>query len=390
VLSQTYYPTKVVIEPNGLYRFHELTNLALSRLFVVTGQSSMEKTGVLAKLRTATRDANIEILISQRALTNPTHVDVDMIINEANAFNPDVIMGLGGGSSIDIAKIVGMILTNGGSCWDYINMTGKSGKKITKSAIPIIAVPTTSGSGSEATPFAVITHAKSKMKKGIGSSHLYPVLSILDPVLLTTMPAHQTAVTGFDAFAQAIEGFTSVNSTIHSEIYGIQALQLIIENFEKCYDAPKNLEARAKMAWGASMAGLSIGLVDVNLAHAMSHPLSGHFNIQHGLAVALCTVPAIRFNQEHVGNKYRQVAKLFGKDANSNHEAANIVIKKYRQLAEKFGISLKLKNYNIPEEKLVSVVTDTLEIGAIRTNPRPVMHSDLEHLFTAVWEGHDA
>ncbi len=384
--SRIFYPTEVVIEAGGhrsLLPYIPSTN----RLFAVTGHSSMEDAGVLDTLRKQCATAGVALCIHKGISTNPLHVDVDAVVDACRNFGADTVLGLGGGSSIDVAKMVAMLMTNGGSSWDYISIGGNSLRKIEKPTLPLIAVPTTSGTGSESTPYAVVTHAETKMKKGMGHPYLYPKVALLDPELLALMPPEQVAVTGFDAFGQALEGYTSGRSTLHSEFYGYSALKLIAENFERVFDYPNDLDAKAKMAWGATLAGLSIGLVDVNLAHAMSHPLSGRFNIQHGRAVALCTAPAIWFNRAHVGDKYTQAAALFGSGGGSADESAKSLIDAFYQLAEKFDVDLKLKNYDLGDVDMDAVAVDALEIGAIKTNVRPVSFEDVSMLLSHVWEG---
>jgi len=384
--SRIFYPTEVVIEAGG-YRNLLSYMPNTKRLFAVTGHSAMENAGVLDALRGQCTSAGVELHIHKGISTNPLHVDVDAVADACRAFGADTVLGIGGGSSIDVAKMVAMLMTNGGSCWDYIAMGGKSLRKIGIPTLPMIAVPTTSGTGSESTPYAVVTHAETKMKKGMGHSYLYPKVALLDPELLALMPPEQVAVTGFDAFGQALEGYTSGRSTLHSEFCGYSALKLIAENFERVFDCPNDLDAKAGMAWGATLAGLSIGLVDVNLAHAMSHPLSGRFDIQHGRAVALCTAPAIWFNRADVGDKYSQAATLFGGRGGSADASAKSLIDAFYRLAEKFEVDLKLKNYDLGDVDMDAVATDALEIGAIKTNVKPVTFEDVSTLFSHVWEG---
>lgn len=385
--SQIFYPTKVIVEAGGYKKLVSLCPQGTRKLFVVTGHSSMERAGVLNSLKEQCAAADIALHIHKGISTNPTHTEVDTVADECRAFGADAVAGVGGGSSVDVAKMVAMTVTNGGSCWDYISVGGKSLRKIEKETLPLIAVPTTSGTGSESTPYAVVTHSETLMKKGMGHPFLYPAVALLDAELLALMPREQIAVTGFDAFGQALEGYTSGKSTFHSEYYGFAALQLIAENFERAFDEPDNHDVKAKMAWGATQAGLSIGLVDVNLAHALSHPLSGRFDIQHGRAVALCTAPAIWFNKDHVGEKYVKVASLFGFEGTDTDDAARYLIDRFYALAAKFGVDLTLQNYDLGDVDWNVVTDDALEIGAIKTNVRPVSFEQARTLYGYVWEG---
>ncbi len=385
--SQIFYPTKVVVEIGGHRDLISHCPPDTKKIFVITGHKSMEQAGVLDSIEKQCVKADISVCIHRGISTNPTHAEVDTVVEACREFNADTVIGIGGGSSVDVAKMVAMVMTNGGSCWDYISVGGKSLRKIKIKTLPLIAVPTTSGTGSESTPYAVVTHSETQMKKGMGHAFLYPEVALLDPELLSLMPPEQIAVTGFDAFGQALEGYTSGKSTFHSEYYGFAALQLIAANFERAFDEPTNYDVKAKMAWGATQAGLSIGLVDVNLAHALSHPLSGRFNIQHGRAVALCTAPAIWFNKDSVGDKYIKVASLFGFTGTDANEAAKYLIDHFYGLAQKFEVDLSLKNYGLQDVDWEAVTEDALEIGAIKTNVRSVSFEQARALYRCVWEG---
>ncbi len=383
MISRSYYPTRVIIEEGGFRKVVSEAPMEIRSLYVVSGKQSMRKAGVLDELAVVIRKSGIECSFSDGISTNPTDVDVDRLCVQRAECEADAVLGIGGGSSIDAAKLVALQATNGGMVWDYINLKERPAKKVEHDPLPIIAIPTTSGAASESTPYAVITNEEIRVKKGVSSPKLYPVLCIIDPQLLMMMPPRLVAITGFDAFGQALEGYTSGNSTFHSEYFGYSSLTYIVNSLEKSWEHQDDIKAKINMAWGSLLSGLSIGLADVNLAHAMSHPLSAHHNLQHGLAVLLCTFQAIRFNQPVVAEKYRRVARLFG---NGEGDAVYLV-EKLHTWVDKFGIDLALKNYGIPESDLEKFADDALQIGAINTNPRPVTKGDLFNLYTKIWRG---
>lgn len=383
MISRSYYPTRVIIEEGGFRKVVSEAPMEIRSLYVVSGKQSMRKAGVLDELAAVIRKSGIECSFSDGISTNPTDVDVDRLCVQRAECEADAVLGIGGGSSIDAAKLVALQATNGGKVWDYINLKERPAKKIEHDPLPIIAIPTTSGAASESTPYAVITNEEIRVKKGVSSPKLYPVLCIIDPQLLLIMPPRLVAITGFDAFGQALEGFTSGNSTFLSEYFGYSSLTYIVNSLEKSWEHQDDIKAKINMAWGSLLSGLSIGLADVNLAHAMSHPLSAHYNLQHGLAVLLCTFQAIRFNQPVVGEKYERVAGLF----DNGEGGAAYLIEKLHAWVDKFGIDLALKNYGIPESDLDKFAEDALQIGAIKTNPRPVTKGDLVNLYTKIWRG---
>lgn len=385
--SQFYYPSRVILESGGFRRVAAELPAAAKRILVISGQQAMRTAGVLAEIEIALKQAGKPCFFYEGVNTNPTDIEIDKICRAREEFAADCVVGIGGGSSLDAAKLVAMQATNGGSVWDYINLTERPAKKIVSEALPIIAIPTTSGTGSESTPFAVLTHSVTRMKKGVGNTKLYPSLVILDPELLCKMPPRIVAITGLDAFGQALEAYTSGRATFHSDYYGYSALQYLIPNLERSWAEPDNHEAKAAVAWGAFLSGLAIGLVDVNLAHAMSHPISAHYGMQHGLAVFNCTIPAIQFNRSCVAEKYHRVAALFPGEKRDQRDLVDLLIDRLQAWAGQFELPLGLKNYGVPAASLDVFTQDALQIGAIKTNPRPVAAHELRVLYEKAWNG---
>ena len=275
--------------------------------------------------------------------------------------------------------------TNGGKSWDYINLKERPARKILNDSLPVIAIPTTSGGGSESTPYAVITNSDTKMKKGIKSEKLYPKLVIIDLELLELMPKRIVSNSGFDAFTQSLEAYASKNSNFISDFFALKSLELIFLNFEKSWEDSKNIYAREKMAIASFLSGLAIGITDTNLAHAMSHPLSAHYNVPHGIAVLLCTFQSIQFNKSIINNKYSNIAKLLNNKNNKNH--VEFLIDKIHKWTKKFGVSLCFQDYDIPKTAIDSFVSDSLKIGGILTNPRPINSEQLKNLYEKAWTG---
>jgi alcohol dehydrogenase class IV len=380
-----FYPARVLVERNALRKFIKESHFKFSHLFVVTGHKSMKDAGILDEIQRLTKKENVDSFIFTGVNTNPTDLEVDKACKLCHEFKADCVLGIGGTSSIDTAKIVAMQATNGGNSWDYINIKDRKAKPITKESLPLITIPTTSGGGSESTPYAVITNSQTKMKKGMRSEKLYPKLVIIDTELLCLMPQQLVAISGFDAFTQALESFTSKNSNIVSDYFALKSLELIISNLEKSWESPENIVSREKMALGSLLSGFAIGITDTNLAHAMSHPISAHYGIQHGLAVFLCTFQEIQFNKVVAAEKYARVASLFNHD--EHNKKTQTLIDNLHKWVQKFDIKLNFKNYNIPKSAIEKFVLDAIEIGGIQTNPRPVDIKQLEQLYEKSWNG---
>ena len=384
--SSFFYPARVLIERGAFRKFVKESRFKFLRLFVVTGHKSMKNAGILDEIQYLTKKENIDSFIFSGVNTNPTDLEVDTVCKLRHEFKADCVLGIGGTSSIDVAKIVAMQATNGENSWDYINLKDRKAKPITKESLPLITIPTTSSGGSESTPYAVITNYQTRMKKGMKSEKLYPKLVILDTELLCLAPQKLVAISGFDAFTQALESFTSKNSNIISDYFALKSLELIISNLEKSWESPENIISREKMALGSLLSGFAIGITDTNLAHAMSHPISAHYGIQHGLAVLLCTFQEIQFNKVVVAEKYSKVASFFNHDV-QNKKTIETLIDNLHRWVQKFDIKLNFETYNIPKSAIEKLVLDAIEIGGIQTNPRPVDIKQLEQLYEKAWRG---
>jgi len=380
-------PTRFVVQEHGYRKFVEFCRFDVNRIFLVSGSSAMHDAGVIADIEQLSRRAGATLEVWRGVSSNPTNQEIDEAVRAAYEFGADTVIGVGGGSSLDTAKITASAVGKSRPVWEYVNAPGQRARDLGTRSLRSISIPTTAGSGSEATPFAVMTNLQTRMKKGIQHYSLYPDVAIIDPTLSSSMPPHVTASSGFDAFGQALEAYTSVRATRRSDQLAQRALHRIIGSFEQSFRHPDDIRARTEMAWGATLAGMAIGLVDVNLAHAMSHPLSGHFGIAHGVAVAVCTPPAIWFNKESVGNKFIDVARMFGHDPADADCGALQTIGSIRKWADCFGLPLALSSLIAGPENLEQLSDDALEVGAIRTNSRSVSRSELAQLYRMAWSG---
>ena len=385
--EQLFYPTKIIIKENIHKEISNILDSIWSRILIIKGKKSMNEAGVIKILKENLEKNQKDVLVFSNVDRNPTDVQVDEISKINKKFNADCIIGIGGTSSIDVAKITGMLYTNGGNSWDYINVKERKAKKIVHESIPVIVIPTTSGGGSESTPYAVITNSKTKMKKGMKSKELYPKIAIIDTALLRLMSREIIVNSGFDAFTQALEAFTSKNSNFISDFFAFTSIKLILENFEKSWDDKNDINAKKNMGIASFLSGLAIGITDTNLAHAMSHPLSARYNVPHGIAVFLCTTQTILYNKDIMNLKYFQIAKLISDDVNEEN-FVSVIIKKISSWTEKFGVSLKFQDYSIPIDSIDDLVNDAIQIGGILTNSREVSKSDLQGLFRKAFAGH--
>jgi alcohol dehydrogenase len=312
------------------------------------------------------KDAGLQTIVFDEVRENPTTRDVDRAVEMANGNNIDLIIGLGGGSSMDTAKGTNFILTNGGRMHDYWGV-GKADKPM----LPLIAIPTTSGTGSECQSFALIADRETHAKMACGDKKAAAAVAILDPELTVTQPSRVTAVTGIDAIAHAIETAVCNKSNATSLAYSKLAFAMLREGFPQVLCDSENLEARARMQLGAAYAGTAIENSMLGIAHSCANPLTAHYGTIHGQAVGVMLPAVIRFNanDDKVAAIYRE---LCGGD-----DLADWVID---QLALA-GLATRLSDLGIKESMIDSMAAEAAEQWTAQFNPLSAGRGELVDLY---------
>lgn len=378
-------PTNLIFGPGAIESLGEMVRPIGKKALVVTGRSSMRRLGILDRVEEQLKDAGIGYALYCEVPPNPDTAVVDRGAEMAVKEGCDFLIGLGGGSAIDAAKGIAVVAASGGSVWDYMEAGKEPGqvKEITSRTWPIVAIPTTSGTGTEATCYAVVTNEELKLKEGMGSPYLFPKVSIVDVELLTHMPPELTAVTGLDAFGQALEGYTSKDANMATDLLALEAMRRIASSLPRAFRNGDDLEARADVAWGATLSGMVISQVDANLCHAMSHPISAHYGTPHGLAVGLLTPATMEYKLEALPEKYAVVAEILGEDISgkTSKEAAPLAPRGMRRLMDELDIPKGLRDVGVREEDIPRLAHDTTLMGALTTNIRPAGQKELEQIF---------
>lgn len=280
----------------------------------------------------------------------------------------DCVIGVGGGSAMDVAKAVSILLTNGGKAVDYLGLG-----KIKKPGVPKIMVPTTAGTGAEVTFTAVFINEKTKSKGGMNGDPLYPEAALLDPALTVSMPAHVTAMTGIDALTHALEAYVSMQAHPISEMYSLEAIDLISRNLGIAYANGNNLEARSAMLMGSLLAGKALATAGVGLVHAMAYPLGGMFGIPHGLANAVLLPYVMEYNIIGAPDKFALLAEVMGEDVAdlSQRQAAEASVEAVYRLNHDVGIPKTLAELKIPAKKIPEMAKIALTVTRpVENNPR--------------------
>jgi len=368
--------TRVVFGGGTLSRLGEFAReLGGKRILLVT-DGGLKAAGHEDRAVAILRSAGLEVFVFDEVSPDPTTEDVDRGRSFASALGIDLIVGLGGGSSMDCAKGVNFLLTNGGRMHDY-----RGSGKAARPMLPLIAVPTTAGTGSEAQSYAVIADPASHMKMACGDKKALARVALLDPELTLTMPAAVTAATGIDAISHAVETYVTTRRNPVSQLFSRQAWQLLSRAFPVVVSEPQNLEARGAMLLGAHLAGAAIENSMLGATHALANPLSAHFNAVHGVAIGVMLPHVVRHNAGVVARLYGDLAADAGLCDARDPEAAFRLADHLRWLVDRAGQPTSLQAI-VPQADLLPLLAQEAAGQWTGTfNPRPVDVATLEELY---------
>lgn len=338
---------KKIVFGNGSFAglAEHLTELNVGRPLVVL-DGNLAGTGFGKRLSGLLDNAKIGFVLYDKAAPEPPIELADEGAKLAIRKKCDGVIGIGGGSAMDLAKAIAVLAANNGKAEDYLGLN-----KIPGPGLPKIMVPTTAGTGSEVTFTAVFIRKKLKKKEGMNSPYLYPELALLDPELTLTLPPHATAATGIDALCHAIESYTSINASPMSELMSLEAIGLISDNLRTAVHDGTNIEAREAMLLGSLYAGLGLANAGVTAVHSLSYPLGGKYGISHGLANTIMLPRVMAFNLPGAQEKFVDIAEIMGEivDDLPLREAAYLAVEAVEALIEDCGIFTTLEELEIPE-----------------------------------------
>ena len=368
--------TRVVFGPGTLAQLGGLvTELGGTRVFLVT-DPGLQQAGHAQHGLESLNAAGLHVTMFTDVHQNPTTDDVDRALAVAREANVDLIVGLGGGSSMDCAKGVNFLLSNGGRIEDYWGVG-----KATKPMLPMIAVPTTSGTGSEAQSFALIANSKTHMKMACGDKKAACKIAILDPELTVSMPASVTAATGLDAISHALESYVSTSRNPVSQLFSRQSWQLTANSFRRVLRRPTDIDGRGQMLLGAHLAGAAIENSMLGAAHACANPLTAHYQITHGVAVGIMLPHIIRYNAAAVGRLYGDLAVDCGLCAANDARAGELLADFVRELIAESGQATSLAAWNIHPDSLSQLAEEASSQWTGNFNPRPVDQQSLKEIY---------
>ncbi len=362
----------------------ESKKLGLKKGLFVTDQV-LSKLGMLEGAKRALSENKIQFAVYDKILTEPT---VDYVREGVEFYREnscDFLLAIGGGSAIDTAKAISVMVTNSGSMEEY-----KGLGKVTKEGVPLIAIPTTGGTGSEVTQFTIITDTKTDVKMLIGSPFIIPKVAIVDPLLTLSCPRGLTATVGIDALTHAIEAYVSVKAQPMSDIFSLSAIELLSGNLRQAWANGNNIEAREKTMLGALQAGIAFSNSSVALVHGMSRPIGAYFHVPHGASNAALLGVVTEFSL--IGNpmRYGHIAKAMGENiAGLNDlESAQLAGKAIKKLIKDIQIP-SLKELEVDKEKLnqlaPKMAEDAIASGSPGNNPRQATKEEIVELYKIVY-----
>ena len=373
-------PQKIVFGTGCIETFTEdYKKMGLQRLMVLTAPPILPLIeGPLANLKAA----GVSIEIFQNILAEPTVNDFKQILEVARQFKADSVVGIGGGSVLDVTKLVAAFLNSNQQVEDCFG-TGF----IKAKGLWFACLPTTAGTGSEVSPNAILLDERDHLKKGIVSPYLIADAAYVDPKLTWTVPAKVTADTGMDALTHCIEAYTNKFAHPSVDIYALQGIRLIAANLEKAVKDGKNVEAREALAFGSLYGGLCLGPVNTAAVHALSYPLGGEFHIPHGLSNAILLPSVMKFNMPANVKRHAEVAIALGCEPGKNdEETAQRGVEFIYRLAEAVGIPKKLTDLGIPQTAVPGMAKAAMQVQRLlKNNPREVTEQDALEIYNSLY-----
>jgi len=350
-----------------------------SKALLVTDKGIVA-TGMAEQIKTQVEAAGVEVVIFDGSEPNPTDKNVHDGLKMYQDEKCDTIITLGGGSSHDCGKGIGMVATNGGHIRDCEGVN-----KTTKPMPPFVAINTTAGTASEMTRFCIITNTDTHVKMAIVDWRCTPNIAINDPVLMVGKPAGLTAATGMDALTHAVEAYVSTIATPVTDACAIKAIELVAEYLRPAVANGENLEARDKMAYAEFLAGMAFNNASLGYVHAMAHQLGGFYNLPHGLCNAILLPAVCEFNTIANPQRFADIAVAMGENVEglSVTEAAQVGIASIRELSASIGIPAGLKDLNVKEEDLKVMAENAQKDACMLTNPRKAKLEEVINIYKA-------
>lgn len=383
---QFFLPTKVHFGQKVVESIGQETRKLGKRALVVTGKGSARRTGTLQRVENSLRRAQVKTVLFEGVEADPSVETINKGTRLAKAEKCEVIVGLGGGSSMDAAKGIAILSTNSAPLANYFGRN-----RIKKTPLPVVAVPTTAGSGSEVTPYAVFTHKENLglRKKIVAHPSLFPRIALVDPELTLSLPASVTADTGIDAFSHALESYLSNKSQPLSDILASEAITLLFNFLPKAMEKPEEINIRSQILYASLLAGMAIAQTGTILVHAMAYRLTTDLGLPHGKACAFLLPSVCQFNLKQGHPKLILLGRYLGENVEnlSRQQAVKKVIVGIRNLIHQLGLLQDVKIEKLKEETIEDFAVEIMQNkDKLAKNPRQATLKDVIQMYEkALW-----
>lgn len=370
-------PQNITVGAGSLSKLPELAKkLEKHKAYIISGPH-LNKIGMVAKCEKALKEAGIESASFTETEGNPSTETVEKATKGFQDSKADFIVAFGGGSPLDVAKAVAVVATYGGDITSY-----EGGGKVPGPVVPMIAIPTTAGTGSEVTAFSVITDHSRNYKLTVVSNYLLPSYAILDPELISTVPQNTAAACGIDAMVHALEAFISKAASPFSDLFAKEALRLIGGSIRSYVADRSNLDACESMLIGSLFAGIAFSHARLGDVHAMSHPVSAYFDVPHGVANAILLPTVVEYNMDDAKDKYEYIYNCICEAKSPDIVfAPEMLAAEIRVLNDELGIPSSLSDVGVDSTQFDKMADDAMKSGNIQVNPRFTTKKDILKLY---------
>ena len=375
-----HFPGKLVFGKGKLAQLvEEITLLDARKILLVTIEPLLPK---LEPIIQQLKKNSVELVIDTSIVQEPYFSDFEKLVNKIVPFNPDLVIGIGGGSVLDVAKLVAAQIGNDQTISEYVGIGLLKGRNA-----KLICLPATAGTGSEVSPNAILVDDADGQKKGIISPFLVPDVVIVDPLLTLSVPPSITAATGLDALTHCLEAYTNRFAHPMIDLYAYEGMKYISSSLVEAVHDGKNEEARTKVALGSMYGGICLGPVNTAAVHALSYPLGSMFHLPHGLSNALLLPYVMEFNLEACPGRYADVARAIGCNGNGDQVAtARSGVKKIKELIKECELPLQLREVRVTKDSIPMMADAAMKIQRLlKNNPREVTLDDAIQIYKAAF-----
>jgi alcohol dehydrogenase len=372
-----YSPVKLVFgQPVATALPATLAETAVERVLLIS-DAGLAAIGLVDQMAGTLSSEGWQVATFTQVQSNPTVRDVEATVAQAREMDAQALVALGGGSVIDVGKAAGLLLTNDGSYTDY----QFGGKPITRPILPLIAVPTTAGTGSEMTKVTVIEDEETHFKKGVLSPHLFARAAVLDPALTLSLPPNLTAATGVDVVGHALEAYVGRRANPITDALALDALRRAYQHLPRATHQGDDLSARQQLMLASAMAGLAFDQSGLGIIHSVAGPVAGHYGLHHGLCIGLLLPQGLDYNLPVLGEKRSALLEALGMPTIASDED---VVARVKAWMVDLGLPLTLSELDISDPDLPAMAKEAARMVLLPNNPRPATAQDCQRLLEGI------